>query len=179
MSLLEAQKDKIQEDLETKRREVARQNETLERKRKENSKLKENIRKITNEKTAVIQEKNSLCIALEKEKIDKNKACAEIAKKEMEKLDMRTELKKKTEALAAKEQDITKDRSEIAEMKTSQGKQNDLISNLNIINDDAVKKLNEYKEEMEQKDTDLIRKNSQVKALEEEVEEYKVIVARV
>ena len=146
------------------------------KKREENSKLKETIRKITNEKTAVIQEKNTLCIELEKEKIDKNKACADIAMKEMEKLDMRTELKKKTEVIAAKEQDLTKAKSDISEMKTSQRKQNDLISNLNIINDDAVKKLNEYKEEMEQKDTDLIRKNSQAKGLEEEVEEYKVIV---
>ena len=74
-------------------------------------------------KTAVIQEKNTLCIALEKEKIDKNKACADIAKKEMEKLDMRTELKKKTEIIAAKEQDLTKARSDISEMKTSQRKQ--------------------------------------------------------
>ena len=71
-------------------------------KREENSKLKETIRKITNEKTAAIQEKNTLCIALEKEKMDKNKACSDIAKKEMEKLDMRTELKKKTEIIAAK-----------------------------------------------------------------------------
>merc|ERR1711874_728041 len=108
--------------------------------------------------------------------MNKNNAFADIAKKEMEKLNMRTELRKKTEALAAKEEDMVKARSEIAGMKNSQGKQMDLVSNLNILNDDAVKKLNEYKEEIEQKDTDLLGKNVRIKKLKVEIEEYKVIV---
>ena len=47
---------------------------------------------------------------------------------------------------------------------------------LNTINEDAVKRLEDQEDEMEQKGADLVEKNSLVKTLEQEVEEYKVIV---
>ena len=94
----------------------------------------------------------------------------------MDRLEKVAELKKKTESIRIKEEELTKAQSEISELKKTQVKQTDLITRLNKIHGDTVKRLEDHEDEMEQKGADLVLKNSLVKTLEQEVEEYKVIV---
>ena len=108
--------------------------------------------------------------------MDKNRAYAEVAKKEMDRLEKVLELKRKTESIGIKEEELIKAQSDISELKKTQVKQTDLINRLNKIHGDTVKRLEDQEDEMEQKGAYQVEKNSLVKTLEQEVEEYKVIV---
>ena len=81
----------------------------------------------------------------------------------MDRLEKVAELKRKTESIRIKEEELTKAQSEISELKKTQVKQTDLITRLNKIHGDTVKRLEDQEDEMEQKGADLVEKNSLVK----------------